>query len=286
MVDVRMVARQDGATEPHRTQPRWQNARLTRVERNQVSRLVVAALGLLVSGCALFGVSGPSEAMLGQWELVDGKLDGQAISVPDGHRVTLLIEEEQLGGTSACNSYGGEHRIGAGRFETDGLGGTDMGCEPDVMEAETRYLEALGRAETIQVADDQLVLLGPGAELRFDTVAPVADEEIVGTRWVLETMVEGEVASSVAGDGFLELHDDGTLEGSTGCRSLRGRWTTNGDQILFPEFAADGECPEQLQAQDGHVVTVLGDGFRAAVEGEQLTVTSTGDLGLVYRAEP
>ena len=49
------------------------------------------------------------------------------------------------------------------------------------------------------------------------------------------------------------------------------------------ELAAEGECPADLQAQDSHVISVLGDGFRASVEGQVLILTSSGGLGLVYR---
>ena len=51
------------------------------------------------------------------------------------------------------------------------------------------------------------------------------------------------------------------------------------------EMTAHGECPAELEAQDGHVVTVLGDGFSAGVDGQLLTLTSSGDLGLVYRSD-
>jgi hypothetical protein len=54
----------------------------------------------------------------------------------------------------------------------------------------------------------------------------------------------------------------------------------------MPEMAAEGECPPDLQAQDDQVISVLGDGFRASVEGQVLSLTSSGGLGLVYRAEP
>jgi hypothetical protein len=50
-------------------------------------------------------------------------------------------------------------------------------------------------------------------------------------------------------------------------------------------MSAEGECPEDLAQQDSHVVTVLGDGFRAVVDDRTLTLTSLGEQGLVYRDE-
>lgn len=250
-------------------------------------RILLLATVLLAAGCArLFGADAPPEEVLGPWVLAEGRVDGAPLDVPAGQRITLTLEEEELGGTSACNQYGGRYRVAAGRFELvdEGLSMTEMACEPAVMAVEQRYVDALTRVEVIQRADRALLLLGQGVELRFDPVEPVDDAAVAGTRWVLDTLLQGDVATSVGGDGFLVLHDDGTLDGSTGCRHLRGRWEANGDEIVFPEFGAQGECPTELQSQDDHVVTVLGDGFRASVEGERLTLRD-GDLGLVYRPD-
>jgi heat shock protein HslJ len=82
----------------------------------------------------------------------------------------------------------------------------------------------------------------------------------------------------------LELYTDGSMLGSTGCRSLHGRYEVVGAEVSMVEMAADGECLAALQGQDAQVVSVLGDGFRAAIDGDRLTLTSAGSLGLVYRA--
>ncbi len=104
--------------------------------------------------------------------------------------------------------------------------------------------------------------------------------------WILETLIEGETASTVGGDSAtLLLTADGTLTASTGCRALTGTWLENGGVIVVPTLSADGECPSDLTRQDSLVVTVVADEFRAEVEGDRLTLTSMGGDGLVYRAE-
>jgi hypothetical protein len=45
-----------------------------------------------------------------------------------------------------------------------------------------------------------------------------------------------------------------------------------------------GECPADLAEQDGHIVGVL-EGFRASIDGQQLTLTGDGGEGLIYRAD-
>ena len=88
---------------------------------------------------------------------------------------------------------------------------------------------------------------------------------------------------SPAHPAYLIIKGDGTLIGSTGCRSLRGKWTERGDEIHFIAFSADGDCPTKLRQQDRHVVNELGDGFRVEINGNRLIVTGRFGGGLAYR---
>ncbi len=253
-------------------------------------RLVLAlAVLLLAPGCARPSQAGlgPAMDMLGAWELVEGTVDGAAIPAPEGARAPLVVEEGQLGGRSFCNSYSSGFASAGGRLSLDGLGGTEMACEPTSMQAERAYLEALARADGTPRRDGAaLVLSGEGVELRFTRQEPAPVQQLVGPRWVLESLVQGDVASSTGGEpALLRFAEDGTVSGSTGCRALTGTWTANGDEIAFPNMSMDGECPQELVAQDDHVVRVLGDGFQARVDGAQLTVLDSDGWGLVYGVE-
>lgn len=106
------------------------------------------------------------------------------------------------------------------------------------------------------------------------------------TTWTLETLVDGDVAMAPMGEpATLELRADGTFSGSTGCRPFDGQWVERGEQLLATTFAmGDVACPAELSDQDGHVVTVIGDGFVPTIDGDRLTLTDAGGLGLVYRA--
>jgi heat shock protein HslJ len=129
--------------------------------------VVVLALGACGSG------EGPDVA--GTWVLVSGTVDGEAIVPFEGHEINLSVEvagtEAQLSGSSGCNQY-----FGGWTIEPDGsvtgspVGGTLMACmEPEgLMDAEIRYLDALGRTDRADVDGASLVLTGPDAELVFE----------------------------------------------------------------------------------------------------------------------
>ncbi|TQN41412.1 heat shock protein HslJ [Blastococcus colisei] len=248
--------------------------------------LLVAVLALAACGSGASAGAGDVE---GRWQFSGGTADGAALPQPSGARATLDLDGGEAGGVSFCNHYFSSYRISGTSFSVDGLGGTEMGCEPDVMAAERVYLAALGTVDTAVTDGEALVLTGDGVELRFTRVTPVPESELTGTRWTLETLLDGETASSTVGEpATLELSDDGTLTGSTGstgCRDLTGRFRIEGDVVRLTDLRAGTEdCPADVAAQDGHVVTVLGDGFQVSVDGDRLTLSDPDGRGLVYRA--
>jgi len=163
-----------------------------------------------------------------------------------------------------------------------------MGCQSDVQELEQVFLRALGAASAYSVDGGQLQITTPAGVWRFDRLAPVPTVELVGRTGVLDGYIDGESVSNEAGmeAAFIELQDGGVLVGATNCRALSGTWIETGSEIVFTEFSADGECPGDAASDlDSRIITVLGDGFSAEIDGNRLTVMSRGGEGLSFRSE-
>lgn len=256
----------------------------------------LVALGLLASILAACGEPEPvggGESFDGAWQLRSGTLDGATILLLDDYRVTATITGDEISGRAACNSYGAELQLDGESIAFDNMGWTAMLCEPQVMEVEEAFVNALQRVTRAQRSESTLLLDGPGVELEFTLLAPAPTADLVGVTWMLSEIVQGgtvtspvEGADDPAEMAYLLLDVDGTLTGNTGCRELSGEYIVTGDEILFTTFSAGGDCIPELQWQDNQVVTVLGDGFTAEIVGNRLTVTSTGGEGLVFRAGP
>lgn len=252
----------------------------------------LAILALGASACAP-GVGGPGgptpadEPLDGAWELSGGTIDGVAIELVDGHRVTLVIEGSTVGGVAACNHYGGELVTGDEGVRIDAFGMTEMACAEPAMALEAAYIDALLRVEAIARRGDELVARGEGVELAFAFRPPPPTADLVDTGWILESLVTGDVVASPMGEpATLELRGDGRFSGSTGCRSFSGEWIEHGDEIDTPSWGMDGRvCPAELEAQDRHVVEVIGDGFTVVVDGDRLVISDPSGRGLAYRAE-
>lgn len=246
--------------------------------------LAAGALAVLTAGCSLLPGE-ESAALNGEWRLQAGTNQGAAIPIPAGGRITLTIDGAEVGGISACNHYGGTLEISGTTIRISALAMTEMACPEDLMAAEAAYLAALPRVTTAARDGDSLVLSGPEAELRFARLQPVPNADLVGPVWTLESLISGQVVSSVIKAPTLQLHANGTLAASTGCRDVTGRYTVSGNRVMatLDPYDLIG-CPDPLGAQDAQVLKVIGavDGFSVATQGNAMTLTA-GDRALGYR---
>ncbi len=221
------------------------------------------------------------------WRLVSGIVDGEPLTTLPDHPVTLVFDEGSAGGTAACNGYTAGYELSDGSIRFEQLAATAMACSPpEVMTLESTYLDALLSVDSLITTGTTLTLAGDGVELEFVSQVPVPTSELTGVVWELDTVIDGDTASTPVGDtATLELFTDGSHIGSTGCRTLTGRYAVLGAEVQVPELTAQGECPEEVRDQDSLVVAVIGDGFMVEIAGDSLTVTSGEGQGLIYTAE-
>ena len=250
-------------------------------------RLLGVALTLVLGACATSASSpdgaGPVD-VTGDWQVTSGTIDGVVLAVADDAPITLTVKGTEITGRSACNTYGGgiEFEEGRPRFALTYM--TQMACAEPVMAVEAAFTAALPRVVDAARDGDRLTLTGPGVELTFDRLPPVPVAALIGTDWALESLISGDAVSSVAGEpATLRLEADGTFNGSTGCRTFKGRWVEANGGITPTDLGMEGECPPELTEQDRHVVGVL-EGFRVSIDGDALTLTGKRGEGLSYRA--
>src|SRR5688572_152033 len=176
-----------------------------------VKQISLGLLAAMLTACITHGgPTGPLVAVdaSGSWVLRSGSGPNGQIRLVDDHRVTLTIHGDEVGGTSACNQYFGSIAFSGNAIRITGVGSTEMACEPDVMETEAAFIAALMAVTRWGRDGDVLQLTGDGADLTFELLPPVPDQEIVGTSWVLESLIQGDAASSVQGEAFLMLAVD------------------------------------------------------------------------------
>jgi heat shock protein HslJ len=85
----------------------------------------------------------------GDWILESGVVDGSDVLILADYPITLSVDGTEVGGTAACNGYGGRLELVDGKLHIAQLGATAMLCggEPggEVMRSEDAFLQGLGR---------------------------------------------------------------------------------------------------------------------------------------------
>jgi len=244
--------------------------------------ILLAGLGLLLAACTSTGGS-----IEGAWELDSGTFDGEPVPTVASHPITITLDQGSVGGTAACNGYGGTYVLSGDEIAFTEFASTQMACSPNqVMVSEQKYLTALFNVETAVVEDGQLILRGSHSELVYNELAPVPTADLQNSVWVLDSLVQGETVSTVSGDrATLELFSDGSFIGSTGCRTLTGDYILSGAEVVFTSFTAHGECSPELSQQDSQVISALEGGFRVEIDGDTMTTWVAGDEGLIYKSD-
>ncbi len=213
--------------------------------------------------------------------------DGTAIPVGAEPTIDFSAGGRTISGSTACNSYSGEVVIGAGTISVGAMSVTERACaDSAIMDLEARFIEVLTNAQTFQLADRVLDISGRRGSVLLRAPAPVSDAPLDGTDWVLDTLIDGEAASSVITTTLPFLKVDGdAIRGSTGCNDLRGDIATDAGTITLSNLSwTEIGCDSSVMRQESVILEVLTNADRFTIEGERLTIFSTGDQALVYRA--
>ena len=138
-----------------------------------MSRLSWFAVPWLLSltACALPGAPGTAPLVGSEWRLED--LGGRGVL--DRVQATLAFPEAgRVAGNSSCNRFFGSYTLMQYRIALGQLGGTRMACAPAVDEQEMRYLDALQKAQRLEVRGTTMLMHVQGLEkpLRFVRTQP------------------------------------------------------------------------------------------------------------------
>lgn len=113
------------------------------------------ALGVLGGAIALeMGMAAPAigqgrgaESLYGTWDLVAW----EASPDPRDRPLSLTFDGRGVSGSGGCNRYRGSYTVSGNQLAIGPLGSTRRACPVEIMERESRYLEALGAVETYEL---------------------------------------------------------------------------------------------------------------------------------------
>jgi heat shock protein HslJ len=212
-------------------------------------------------------------------------IDGRVLVV--GSRVRLSFANGRAVANGGCNTMSGPYTIVAGRLAVRDMATTEMACDPALMAQDTWLADLLGGAE-ITLAGDTLTLARGGVRLTLlDRTVADPDRPLVGTRWVVEGIVTGEVVSSVPQGVTASLtFGDGGVAVETGCNTGGGAVSVAAGILSFgPVSLTEMACGPEAMALEQAVVGALTGHVAYAIEADSLTLDA-GGAGLVLKASP
>ncbi len=196
----------------------------------------------------------------------------------------VFTKEDRLLVDAGCNTINGPVRLGGGHVEVTDLAMTGIGCGDDLHEQD-RWLSAfVGSKPNWRLDGTSLVLSSASTEVvMVDRTEP--NLPLRGTKWVVETIIDGQAAAStpVAAEASL-VFDKATVAVETGCNRGSGGYVVSGNVIRFGSISATKMAcaPERLD-QENAILAVLGEEVTYEIEGNQLFLRLRSNTGINFR---
>ena len=269
-------------------------------------RLIVVLACIIVSVTACSDdadvTSGPGATSPGAG-VASAQLDGRTFSGTDvighdlvaGTAVTLTFEPDRLSANAGCNTSSGAYTLDGAVLRTEGEWATTlMGCTPE-LEAQDQWLARFlsDGADVVLDGDDlTLTSTGGGDVTMVLTSGDSGAAPLTGTTWMLNTIIDGETASSVpvgVEQPTLRIGEDGMAELFAGCNrggAAVGTTTTEqGEALTFgPLRLTRMACGDEAMAVETAVLAVLeSDPLFTLGADRGLTLTAADGTGLEFR---
>jgi heat shock protein HslJ len=253
----------------------------------------IAALGLLLLvGCGSRAASGGLNDLRGRTFLSTGVSEnGQPKQLVVGTRIRLSFGEEgrRIAVNAGCNHMGGEADVENARLMVGDMAMTAMGCDGGRSEQDDWLAKFLISTPTIRLSGAELVLANNTTEIRLlDRTVADPDRPLTGTRWLVESIIDRDTASSIpqGAVAHLLLNADGTFTGNTGCNQMGGSAPVNAPTIRFAGvFTTKMACEEGRMQLEQAVLGVLRDDVSYEIEADLLRLRHASGKGLDLRAE-
>ncbi len=217
---------------------------------------------------------------------VEWRTNGDVQPLVAGSRIRIGFSDGQLSVAPGCNSGGGSYSIADGRLVADVMAMTEMACDDALMAQDDRVLELLSGRPLLTLDGDSLRIASDTVELDLlDREVADPDRPLVGTRWNLTSLYDGDSVSSVPVGviAWLEF-DDTDVQGSFGCNTGSGSYTREGSVLTFgPLMTTERACEAPDGEVEGRMVSVLDGATDLAIEAGALTIMR-GDVGLGFTA--
>ena len=251
--------------------------------------VLLATVATVLVSCGDDGGGATTDGIRGlTWTTSEIITGGAPTAMPAGVRLELTLGTDgRLGARAGCNSMSGTYRISNGRLDVGGLGQTEMGCAAELMANDATIASLLSSRPAIVLAGDTLTLTGPNTALRLvdlETVDPTSP--LIGTTWVLDTLLDRDVASTIPqelqGKATLAFDTD-KIAWTSGCNESGGGYQMDRSVLTLIDVGTTlVGCPEPVKTLEATMATVLGASPKLVIVRHRLTITAPNGQALGF----
>jgi heat shock protein HslJ len=243
-------------------------------------------LVVILSGCARVN-PGADGGSLEKRTFLSTSLKPQ--SLLPGTRIWLSFPEKgKIAAQAGCNHLFGDLTIDGDKLVVAQMGSTDMACEQARMDQDDWLTRFLTGKPTWKLDGNELTLSGGGTELKLlDRTVADPDRKLVGPKWTVTSLLDGEGASSMPSGvvAVLTFSEDGKVSGNTGCNILNGQARVAGDKVTFSAIGTTKRmCNDVAGPVETHILAVLQGEVIWRIEGDKLVLAHPSGAGLELHA--
>jgi heat shock protein HslJ len=261
-------------------------------------RAGLVVLGVLMAaGCASGGPGGgPAPGAGGSVDVAGRTFLSTAVTgatlVPETQVRLSFTDDGRVTANAGCNGMGGPYALDGATLVVDDLAITEMGCDPARHEQDTWLSGLLTGRPTLTLDGDTLVVTGSTSTLTLrDREVMQPDQPLVGPRWTVDTLLEGDSASSVpaGAEAYLVIEDTGGAHramGHTGCNQFGGPVEVGAAELTFGDVVTTKKaCTGGADTLERAVLAVLNAPTATyEIEADRLTLLAPDGSGLQLRA--
>jgi heat shock protein HslJ len=203
-----------------------------------------------------------------------------------GTVIRLGFDDGNVSASAGCNQMGGAYTVVDGQLHVESLSMTEMACEQSLMDQDARLVELLTAEPLLSVEGDTVQLATDAVSVTLlDREVADPDRPLEGTRWVVDTIIDADAASSVPAGAVASITiDGGRAAVEAGCNTGSASVDIGDGSMTFgPLVLTRMACDEAKMSLERAVVAAIdGQTVTVDIEAARLTLTAgQHGLGLV-----